>query len=104
MSIDAVGSAPWSVSRTRSGARSAVAVIVLRDGYHLDDDAHPAASSIGKLAKYKIPKKVIYVEDLPRTAQRQVRKGDLRRNGADQAQTVRRPMGVDDPITDVERI
>ena len=54
-----------------------VAMIELRDGYHLDEDAI-RQHLLGQVARYKIPKKVIYVDDLPRTASGKIRKGDLR--------------------------
>jgi fatty-acyl-CoA synthase len=54
-----------------------VAMVELRDGYHLDEDAI-RQHLLGQLARYKIPKKVIYVDDLPRTASGKIRKADLR--------------------------
>lgn len=52
----------------------------------LRGDADPATVSTeavrgildGKLARYKLPKKVIVVDELPRTASGKVRKADLR--------------------------
>ncbi len=54
-----------------------VAVIELRDGHQLADGAIQEHLS-GRLARYKIPKKVILVNDLPRTASGKIRKGQLR--------------------------
>jgi fatty-acyl-CoA synthase len=54
------------------------AVVTVREGFavtaediqkHLD----------GRLARYKIPKSVVIVEDLPRTASGKIRKADLRK-------------------------
>ncbi len=58
-----------------------VAVVDVRDGYHLsaeDITAHLA----GRLARYKIPKRVDFVTELPRTASGKIRKAALRRHYA----------------------
>lgn len=58
-----------------------VAVIDVRDGYHLtgeDVTTHLA----GRLARYKIPKRVDFVTEMPRTASGKIRKAALRRHYA----------------------
>ncbi|WP_175988773.1 acyl-CoA synthetase [Microbacterium tenebrionis] len=54
-----------------------LAVVQLKPGASLADDAI-AAHLTGRLAKYKIPKQVHFVDELPRTASGKVRKADLR--------------------------
>nr|WP_274636158.1 o-succinylbenzoate--CoA ligase [Microbacterium bovistercoris] len=49
-----------------------------------DDAAHLTADDVlghlqGRLAKYKIPRAVVFVDELPRTASGKIRKADLRR-------------------------
>ncbi|WEG08443.1 o-succinylbenzoate--CoA ligase [Microbacterium horticulturae] len=49
----------------------------------LDEGAHLTAADViarldGRLAKYKIPRDVVFVDELPRTASGKIRKGDLR--------------------------
>jgi fatty-acyl-CoA synthase len=59
-----------------------VALVVPADGASLDADAvreHLA----GRLAKYKIPRRVEFVDELPRTASGKVRKAELRKRFAD---------------------
>ncbi|MEV6690492.1 long-chain fatty acid--CoA ligase [Micromonospora sp. NPDC051196] len=58
------GEVPWAIVTIREGA--AVDVDTVRT--HLD----------GRLARYKLPKNVVIVDDLPRTASGKVRKADLR--------------------------
>jgi fatty-acyl-CoA synthase len=58
------GEVPWAVVTVREGA--AVDINTVRD--FLD----------GKVARYKMPKNVIIVDELPRTASGKVRKADLR--------------------------
>jgi fatty-acyl-CoA synthase len=53
------------------------AIITVRDGTVIDTNT-VLAHLDGKLARYKMPKKVIVVEELPRTASGKVRKADLR--------------------------
>ncbi|MBT1001985.1 long-chain fatty acid--CoA ligase [Paenarthrobacter sp. DKR-5] len=53
------------------------AVVVLRDGMHVTEEdirTHLA----GRLARYKIPKSVVFVDEMPRTASGKIRKSDLR--------------------------
>ena len=54
-----------------------VAIAQLKPGVSLEPDAIIAHLS-GRLAKYKIPKQVHFVDDLPRTASGKIRKADLR--------------------------
>lgn len=57
------------------------AVVVLRDGMHLTEEdirTHLA----GRLARYKIPKSVVFVDQMPRTASGKIRKSDLRQEAA----------------------
>ncbi|MCF4007476.1 long-chain fatty acid--CoA ligase [Corynebacterium uropygiale] len=61
------------------------AVIQLRPGFHLTE--YDVVNFLaGKLAKYKIPKFVFFVADLPRTASGKVKKTDLKKNFGDQSQ------------------
>ncbi len=59
------GEVPWAVVTVREGA--AVDTASVRG--HLD----------GRLARYKLPKKVVVVPDLPRTASGKIRKQELRK-------------------------
>lgn len=54
-----------------------VAVVTVRDGAAVDTDSVRGFLD-GRLARYKLPKKVIVVAELPRTASGKVRKADLR--------------------------
>jgi fatty-acyl-CoA synthase len=53
------------------------AIITVRDGVVIDTETVRAYLD-GKLARYKLPKNVIVVDELPRTASGKVRKADLR--------------------------
>ena len=53
------------------------AAIVVREGHELTE-ADVLSYLDGKLARYKIPKSVVFVDDLPRTASGKVRKPQLR--------------------------
>ena len=53
------------------------AVVTLKDGAEVDT-ASLRAHLDGKIARYKIPKNVVVVDELPRTASGKVRKPDLR--------------------------
>ncbi|MHC6221537.1 o-succinylbenzoate--CoA ligase [Arthrobacter sp. MMS24-S77] len=55
------------------------AVVVLRDGASLTEDQLKEHLA-GKLARYKIPKTVVFVDDMPRTASGKIRKSELRRS------------------------
>ncbi|MGN8553217.1 UNVERIFIED_CONTAM: long-chain fatty acid--CoA ligase [Microbacterium sp. SLM126] len=54
-----------------------IAVVTVRDGVRVDTDTVRAALA-ERIARYKIPKRVIVVGDLPRTASGKVRKNELR--------------------------
>ncbi|MFC8039040.1 o-succinylbenzoate--CoA ligase [Paenarthrobacter sp. NPDC057355] len=57
------------------------AIVTLREGTSLTEEqlrSHLA----GKLARYKIPKSVVFVEEMPRTASGKIRKTDLRKQYA----------------------
>lgn len=54
------------------------AVIVVREGHELTE-AQVLEHLDGKLARYKIPKSVVFTEDMPRTASGKIRKPDLRK-------------------------
>jgi fatty-acyl-CoA synthase len=54
-----------------------VAVVTVREGAMVDTESVRAFLD-GRLARYKLPKKVIVVDELPRTASGKVRKADLR--------------------------
>ncbi|MET7880040.1 acyl-CoA synthetase [Micromonospora profundi] len=53
------------------------AILTVREGVSLDTDAVRAALD-GRIARYKLPKNVVIVDELPRTASGKVRKADLR--------------------------
>ena len=53
------------------------AVLVLREGAQLSEDQLRAYLD-GKLARYKIPKSVIFIDEMPRTASGKIRKAELR--------------------------
>jgi fatty-acyl-CoA synthase len=53
------------------------AVVVPREGVELDPD-EVLASLAGRLAKYKIPKSVVVVDELPRTASGKLLKARVR--------------------------
>ena len=58
------GECPWAVLTVRPGASVTIDTVHA----HLD----------GKIARYKLPKNVVIVDELPRTASGKVRKADLR--------------------------
>ncbi|MDQ4501572.1 o-succinylbenzoate--CoA ligase [Sinomonas sp. ASV322] len=57
------------------------AIITIREGAELSDDDVRAYLD-GRLARYKIPKSVVFVEDMPRTASGKIRKAELRKQYA----------------------
>lgn len=61
------GEVPWAVLTLRDGA----------DGASFTTE-HVRAQLEGKLARYKLPKNVVIVDDFPRTASGKIRKADLR--------------------------
>jgi fatty-acyl-CoA synthase len=58
------------------------AIIVAREGHTLTE-GEVIAFCQGKLARYKIPKSVVFIESLPRTAAGKVLKGELREKYGD---------------------
>ena len=60
-----------------------LAIVALKPGETLEADAVTRHLS-GRLARYKIPKQVVFVDELPRTASGKVRKADLRTRFADE--------------------
>src|SRR5690625_4121430 len=54
------------------------AAVVVREGHELTEE-EVLSFLHGKLARYKVPKSVVFVDDLPRTASGKVRKPDLRK-------------------------
>jgi fatty-acyl-CoA synthase len=57
------------------------AIVSLREGAALTDD-DVRAHLDGRLARYKIPKSVVFVEEMPRTASGKIRKAELRKQYA----------------------
>jgi fatty-acyl-CoA synthase len=76
--LDAVGSvAVIGVPDERWGEVPR-AVVLLRDGARLTEEQLRGHLE-GRLARYKIPKSVVFVEEMPRTASGKIRKADLRK-------------------------
>ena len=57
------------------------AIVTLREGSSLTEDQLRSHLE-GRLARYKIPKSVVFVEEMPRTASGKIRKMDLRKHYA----------------------
>lgn len=57
------------------------AIVVVREGHELTEK-QVLGHLDGKLARYKIPKSVVFVDSMPRTASGKIRKPDLRRQFA----------------------
>lgn len=57
------------------------AIVTLREGASLSED-EVRSHLDGRLARYKIPKSVVFVEEMPRTASGKIRKMDLRKQYA----------------------
>jgi fatty-acyl-CoA synthase len=82
--LDAVGSvAVIGVPDDRWGEVPR-AVVLLREGAHLTEDQLRAHLD-GRLARYKIPKSVVFVDEMPRTASGKIRKADLRKLSSSQS-------------------
>ena len=82
MGIDAVsGAAVIGVADERWG-ETPWAIVTVKDGADLTTEQLIEHLS-GRIAKYKIPKRVVVVPELPRTASGKVRKADLRAQAAD---------------------
>jgi fatty-acyl-CoA synthase len=59
------------------------AIVTLREGASLTEEQLRAHLD-GRLARYKIPKSVVFVDEMPRTASGKIRKADLRKLMANQ--------------------
>ncbi|MGO4235862.1 o-succinylbenzoate--CoA ligase [Pseudarthrobacter sp. YAF2] len=57
------------------------AVIVLRSGSNLSEEEIQAHLD-GRLARYKIPKSIVFVDEMPRTASGKILKSDLRKHAS----------------------
>lgn len=86
LQLEAVGSVAVIGVPDEKWGEVPIAVVELRDGYHLDGDAIRAHLT-GQIARYKIPKRVTIVNEMPRTASGKIRKGELRTQAADPAAT-----------------
>jgi fatty-acyl-CoA synthase len=75
--IDAVGSVAVIGVPDDKWGEVPRAVVVVREGASLTEQ-QVRAHLDGRLARYKIPKTVVFVDDLPRTASGKIRKKDLR--------------------------
>ena len=54
------------------------AIVTVREGFTIGDDEIRLHLE-SRIARYKIPKSVVIVDELPRTASGKIRKADLRR-------------------------
>jgi len=70
------------------------AYVEIRPGHTLDDSAVQRHLA-GRLAKYKIPRSVVVVAELPRTASGKIRKGDIRQGDVRSVSASRRARGPD---------
>ncbi|WP_284751280.1 o-succinylbenzoate--CoA ligase [Arthrobacter sp. efr-133-R2A-120] len=77
--LDAVGSVAVIGVPDEKWGEVPRAVVVLREGAFLTEDELKEHLT-GKLARYKIPKTVVFVDDMPRTASGKIRKSELRRS------------------------
>lgn len=77
--LDAVGSVAVVGVPDEKWGEVPRAVVVLREGASLTEDELKEHLA-GKLARYKIPKTVEFVADMPRTASGKIRKSELRRS------------------------
>lgn len=75
--IDAVGSVAVIGVPDDKWGEVPRAVVVVREGASLTEQ-QVRAHLDGRLARYKIPKAVVFVDDMPRTASGKIRKKDLR--------------------------
>ncbi|MDE8669293.1 long-chain fatty acid--CoA ligase [Pseudarthrobacter sp. H3Y2-7] len=76
--LDAVGSVAVIGVPDEKWGEVPRAVVLLRDGAQLTE-AELRTHLEGRLARYKIPKSVVFVDDMPRTASGKIRKADLRK-------------------------
>jgi fatty-acyl-CoA synthase len=58
-----------------------IAILTIRDGFDVDEVLVRNVLK-DRIAKYKVPKRIVFVDDLPRTASGKVRKLELRRQYA----------------------
>ena len=77
-SLEAVGSVAVIGVKDAKWGEVPRALIELREGHELSEE-QVLAHLDGRLARYKIPKSVLFVESMPRTASGKIRKPDLRK-------------------------
>jgi fatty-acyl-CoA synthase len=75
--LDAVGSVAVIGIEDPKWGEVPRAIVTLRDGASLTEE-QLRAHLVGRLARYKIPKSVIFVDEMPRTASGKIRKVELR--------------------------
>ncbi|QCB96313.1 long-chain-fatty-acid--CoA ligase [Arthrobacter sp. PAMC25564] len=76
--LDAVGSVAVIGVPDEKWGEVPRAVVLLREGAQLTE-AQLRAHLEGRLARYKIPRSVVFVDEMPRTASGKIRKADLRK-------------------------
>jgi len=76
--LEAVGSVAIIGVPDEKWGEVPIAIVTVRDGFTLDPDEVRSYLD-GRIARYKIPKRVEIVSELPRTASGKIRKADLRR-------------------------
>ena len=76
--LDAVGSVAVIGVPDEKWGEVPRAVVLLREGAGLTEDQLRAHLD-GRLARYKIPKSVVFVDEMPRTASGKIRKAELRK-------------------------
>ena len=76
--LDAVGSVAVIGVPDEKWGEVPRAVVLLREGAQLSEEQLRTHLE-GRLARYKIPKSVVFVDEMPRTASGKIRKADLRR-------------------------
>ncbi|MFF2246393.1 long-chain fatty acid--CoA ligase [Arthrobacter sp. NPDC058130] len=76
--LDAVGSVAVIGVPDEKWGEVPRAVVLLREGTRLTEEQLRAHLE-GRLARYKIPKSVVFVAEMPRTASGKIRKADLRK-------------------------
>jgi len=81
--LDAVGSVAVIGVPDEKWGEVPRAVVLLREGAQLTESELRAHLEV-RLARYKIPKSVVFVDEMPRTASGKIRKNDLRRHSAGQ--------------------
>jgi fatty-acyl-CoA synthase len=79
--LDAVGSVAVIGVPDEKWGEVPRAVVLLREGARLTDEQLRSHLE-GRLARYKIPKSVVFVSEMPRTASGKIRKADLRKPAA----------------------